>query len=139
MNRASCVALMAIVASCASPSSMRDEDRFKALVIVDDAVTSDPRARNDADGPWSFRHAALRLSPNDPGALVLAWLNAWEPERVDEIDQRVTCPWLHRTASNACDPTCGACAHRELDLAAAPFRLVAIANRMDLGVKPDAL
>lgn len=57
--------------------------------------------------------------------MVLAWLEAWAPPSL-------TCAWLRDRASNGCDAHCEACAHRHLDLARAPFRPIAIANRVDL-------
>lgn len=123
-------------------------DRFKELVVVDPGVLEDARAKNASDGAWSFRHAVEHLVPagTDPSAFVHAWLLDWvttkdingfaldrpgEP-REAEMNNRIICPWLKRTPANACDEECGTCAGSALDLSLAPFRLIAIANRIDL-------
>ncbi len=121
-------------------------DAYKELAIVDDDILDDPRAKNANNGVWSFRHAVENMTPQgtDPGDFVLSWLTHWidiktfnnfplnrEP-REALMNQKVICPWLKRTPANACDAACGTCAARKLDLAQAPFRLIAITNRMDL-------
>jgi hypothetical protein len=81
----------------------------------------------------------------DASEFVHSWLLNWSTtqtvngfpldrkfEERDEAMQRlVICPWLRRTPANQCDDTCGTCTSRKLDLALAPYRLIAIANRMD--------
>lgn len=123
-------------------------DRFKELIVVEPAVLADSRAQNATAGVWSFRHAIENLAPAgaDTSAFVTAWLEDWvqtkdvngfaldragEP-RDAEMNHRIICPWLQRSPANACDDTCGVCTSRTLDLSLAPFRLIAIANRMDL-------
>lgn len=130
-------------------------DRFKELMIVEDAVVASPRASNAANGAWSFRHVIEELTP--PGqsttAFLTRWLDNWVhttdingyptdrvmESRVSTMNETVLCPWLHRRPENACDAACVSCTARELDLASAPFRLVSIVNRMDLREKPDAV
>jgi len=119
-------------------------DRFKELEIVDDSVVDDARARNASAGPWSFRHAAEQMAPStqDGGAFVHAWLDTWaaaDPARGSALQAQIVCPWLRATSANACDATCSHCAAETLDLGKAPFRLVAISNRLDLGDNRDAL
>jgi hypothetical protein len=49
----------------------------------------------------------------------------------------LTCPWLHRTPANNCNADCSSCTSRKYDLALAPFRLIAIPNRLELMGRPD--
>lgn len=126
-------------AACASiPIS-----RFQELTIVDEAVVGDARSRNDAGGPWSFRYAVEQMAPPGvaPEDFVRDWLDSWlnsESVNLFPVTKRVgvvphaICPWLKRTPENACDADCKACAGQKLDLAQAPFRLIAIVNRTDL-------
>jgi len=86
------------------PAGVPSVEPFKELVVVDDAVMSDSAAQNAAGGPFSFRHVMERLAVSGDGVTV-AWLDQWAPASVVE---------------------------RRLELARAPFRLIAIANRIDL-------
>jgi hypothetical protein len=110
-------------------------ERFKELLVVDDSVTSDVRAFNEADGAWSFRRQMERLAgaTGAPASdFTLAWLASWRAVAPrPAIDSVLICPWLHLRASNACDDACSYCAERVLDLARAPFGLLAIVNRID--------
>ena len=140
-------------ASAASANCAVTIDRFKELMIVDDAVIGDARARNDQDGHWSFRHAVEEMLPAgmSPSAFVDAWMAEWAPEKtingflVDRtrewrnvgVNTVWACPWLHATEANGCDADCSSCTARVFDLAKAPFRLLAFANRMDLGGRSD--
>lgn len=122
-------------------------DRFKELIVVDEGVLGDARAKNATGGAWSFRRQIEHLMPEggDASTFVTSWLTGWVStqtlngypldrpgETRDAAMQTVVlCPWLHMTPENACDATCGSCKARNLDLAKAPFRLIAIANRID--------
>ena len=139
---------------CSSPSDAAPTacdaivvDQFKELLIVDEGVLSDARAKNASDGPWSFRNAIENMAPQgmDPSPFVLEWLSEWDnvremngfpADRPNELrgsalQERILCPWLKLAPENACDATCAVCAGRKLDLSRAPFRLIAIANRVD--------
>jgi hypothetical protein len=123
-------------------------DTFKELIVVDESVLSDKRAQNAVGGAWSFRHVMEQLAPPgvEPGQYVLEWLRGWvaartfnglpldRPEELREkqMEERVICPWLRSTPANACNDDCSACSSQKLDLAVAPFRLIAISNRVDL-------
>jgi hypothetical protein len=118
-------------------------DRFKELIVVEPSVVEDARARNDVDGPWSFRHLVEEMAPPDVSAsdFVLAWLQTLaQPTTVNLFDvtgrgrtnEMLTCPWLRATPENGCDNACAVCTNRTLDLAKAPFRLIALTNRTDL-------
>jgi hypothetical protein len=135
--------------------------RFNELLIVDAGVTGDDRASNAATThPWSFRQhveALVGSSAEAAGSLADAWLAGWstatevpvstapgaarvpiEPRPAAQAVLR--CPWLRQSPENACDTGCSSCRSRHLDLARAPFRLLAIANRIDLAASasPDA-
>ncbi len=127
-------------------------DRFKEMIVVDPAVIEDPRASNELNGPWSFRHAVEEMvgAGETPSGFVLAWLDNWattttlngfevdRESRTSDIRTKLVCPWLRARAANLCDSSCTQCAQRELDFAKAPFRLISIVNRTDLRVRPDA-
>ncbi len=131
-------------------------DRWKELLVVDPSVVGDGRARNDApDAPWSFRRRLEEIAgrPDHAADLAQAWLAEWRTAtdvsiaagapgapRVTvtprpSVDAVLVCPWLRRTPGNGCTSGCGSCTNRRLDLAQAPFRLVAIVNRLDLGAE----
>jgi hypothetical protein len=108
--------------------------QFNELEIVHPLVVNDPRASNATGGHWSFRFLVEQMAPKgtDPSDFVLALLKSWEtPETVNgvtvaartQIDSVVINPWL--TASGG----------KKLDLAKAPFKLMAITNRLDLLAK----
>ena len=137
------------------PCETASIDDFKELMIVDPAITSDARAENATDGPWSFRHVIEALAPanEDPGDFVHAWFLEWvgttsfngysllsndeTPDaRAKTMQQEILCPWMKRSADD-CNLDCSVCTTTKLDLAQAPFRLLAVVNRMDLADQPD--
>lgn len=105
-------------------------DPFKELVIVDDAVVESDAAKNATGGALGFAHTMETIAgePDDASAMTLAWLDAWAPASF-------TCAWLQASAANACDATCSECASHDLDMTSAPFRLMAVSNRIDLDVE----
>jgi hypothetical protein len=112
---------------CARAIDGHTIDPLKELLIIDDAVVNDAAAKNQSDGVLGFRHA-MRLfapEPDDASAVTLAWLDPWAPAAI-------RCDWLRARAENGCDATCAVCVERRLDLSLAPFRLIAVANRIDL-------
>jgi hypothetical protein len=69
------------------------------------------------------------------------WLESWvRTQRINsfdvvprpQVESIVLCPWLQRRPENGCDADCKSCKEEELDLNEAPFRLLAIVNRVDL-------
>jgi hypothetical protein len=127
--------------------------RFNDLLIVDPQVTNDSRANNQMDyHPWSFRQRLEGLVPDSPdgaGALASAWLDQWSsltsvPTSTDlaattvsiqprpAAEQTFLCPWLARSPDTGCDFSCTTCSSRRVDLTQAPFKLLAIANRVDV-------
>lgn len=153
LGLAAACAVLALGGACTSevPTSDCGEepvDTFNELMVVDEDVLSDPRSKNATNGPWSFRYVIENMTPAhmEPGEFVKTWLTDWVTrktlngflldrpgeEREVGMRTRLLCPWLKRTPSNACDDACLSCAAEKLDLAVAPFRLIAIVNRMDL-------
>lgn len=118
------------------PAGARDVhvDASRELLITDDAAL----ARLPG-----FAQAYERL-PLDRGS-TLRWLRAWSerlasegrPDRAAMLDQGITCRWLRAAPENACDDSCAYCTGLALRPEAAPFRLIAVANRTDLSVLPD--
>jgi probable HAF family extracellular repeat protein len=108
-------------------------DVYKELVIVDSSVVLDSRGSNGADGTWSFRRTAERLTP--PGvaapALVEGWLRAFRASEVGgrTVDDRPGVDRLLALWPRASDGS--------LDLARAPLRLLAIVGRLDLVTSPN--
>lgn len=98
------------------------------LSVVEDKVLTD--GRSTPPGPWSFRALMEGIAgPRDASQLVLDWLRTWERDQVvngfrvparPQMRTLVTQPWLQRSGG------------KKLDLALAPFRLLAIVNRIDL-------
>jgi hypothetical protein len=142
-------------ARLASACPITPVDRWKELLVIDGSVLGDDRARNDLAGaPWSFRQRLEGLAGEGGTDLAYRWLAQWsatfsvplaagrgDSPRVPivprpEIDRLLLCPWLRLAPSNGCTANCDVCARRQLDLAAAPFRLIAIVNRQDLGEQP---
>jgi probable HAF family extracellular repeat protein len=107
-------------------------DPYKELVVVDSSVVLDARASNAADGAWSFRRTVEQLTPQGITAVALVenWLRSFRAADVGgkPVDDRpkvgeLLASWP-RTKEGA------------LDLARAPFRLIAIASRLDLTASP---
>ena len=129
-----------------SPCSNVAISRFQELEIVDPAVVTGSRAMNASDGAWSFRYAVEQMAPQgvDPGQFVDNWFTEWSTlstfntyplytEPRSSMDQFILCPWAQATASNGCDSGCTCTVNPpKLDLSVAPFRLLAVVNRMDL-------
>ena len=107
------------------------------LLIRDVPVVEDPvrtvwtgATTTTADGAWTFGRLMTSMAgPNDPSAFVLAWLRQWETAQAvngftvaprPAMNTLVTAPWLAASGGT------------RLDLTKAPFRLLAIVNRMDL-------
>lgn len=125
-------------------------DPAKTLLINDVAVVEDPtRTFNPctktgtANGIWTFGELMRQMASLNPGAIatdaqvsdfVLNWLNTWIAPRTVNADNlaaratiqsQVITPWL--TASQAGGAPAG-----QLKMELAPFKLLAIVNRMDL-------
>jgi hypothetical protein len=106
------------------------------LLITDLRVVEDPVRTQPRSGPraaWTFRHLVENMAGNqDPSEFVLTWLRQWETDQAvnghiaparPSIRELVIDPWLKASGG------------RRLDLGKAPFKLLAIVNRMDLHVR----
>jgi hypothetical protein len=125
---------------------LKSVDPTRELVITDLSVVEDP-ARTawspSSPGAWSFGELMKRLAGSrDVRAFTLEWLRRWEVDQTvngfvaparPEIRRLVIDPWLVRSGcakgSNSCST---------LNFATAPFRLLAITNRMDLRKVPTS-
>ena len=121
-----------------TPAADCEVDEDKELLIIDRAVLQSAYARNDAsDGALSFRAVmeALAGSPEDAYAMTTAWLGSWATIRAvgaegasvtprPAVNPRLLEPWAE-VARNARAP-----------MASAPFRLIAVVNRLDLREDP---
>lgn len=107
----------------------------RCLMIRDPAVVDDPRAKGT--GVWSFGHLMTEMANEKatgikPSEFVLHWLEHWERDqtvngcrvenRREGIRALVIDPWQRASGGPG----------KPLDLAKAPFRLMAIINRLDL-------
>jgi hypothetical protein len=107
----------------------------KELLITDLTVVNDARA-GGANGAWSFSGLLTALAPDDAPALVKQWLGGFgKRQQVDGLTlpprpmvaKRLVEPWMRKDrATSFADWT--------PDLANAPFRLLAIVYRPDLGI-----
>jgi len=143
--------LIAVASSCAGCALAGVEpgdaceaqpiDSFAELLVVDESVLA-PSAPVNVP-PWS---PARLLETAGSGQWLARGLERWRDAARGEgheavanaIDAEVLCRWLRRTASNACDVACVACDGRDFEAASAPFRTLAVVNRTDLRLLPDA-
>jgi hypothetical protein len=111
-------------------------DAESELLIRDVAVVEDPlrtqwtgSTANPSDGAWSFGRLMTNMAGNnDPEQFVRSWLQEWTAPRIVNglpvpprpMDAVVLNPWLAASGG------------ARLDLTRAPFRLLAIVNRLDL-------
>lgn len=100
----------------------------KELMITDLSVVNDARA-TQAGGVWTFGHLIRRLTPNqvDPADFARSWLGEWlENQNVNgfRVGARPTMQQVLNDWPKS--------ANGKIDLDRAPFRLLAIVNRIDL-------
>lgn len=110
-----------------SPVSIEGQLMITNVRVVSDPVRTDAR---DPRNPWTFRHLVERIAgPRDPSEWVLEWLGEWETDQAvaggiaparPDVRRLIIEPWLAASGG------------ARLDLARAPFKLLAIVNRMDL-------
>lgn len=113
----------------------------RELMITDLSVVNDARAE-DAVGAWSFAHLMRQLAADDvaAGRMIREWLESWDaPLSVNgfplaprpAVRSAVVRPWMARDGAPSPQAWTPA-------LANAPFRLLAIVYRPDLGIiAPD--
>lgn len=134
--------------SATSTGGARTVDRWKELMVIDASVRLSAVARGPG-APLSFATVVTELA----GSAVAAegWVRGWlesmatttrftTPEGTEleaaprsGVESQLLCPWLRLRSENGCDATCGYCRERVLDLSRAPFALLAVVNRPDLG------
>ncbi len=108
----------------------------KELLMTDLSVVNDVRA-NGPDGAWSFGHLMTAMAPgNDAGERVKGWLRSWETaSRINgfavdarpAIPDKIARPWMAKDGATSFETWTP-------NLANAPFRLLAIVYRPDLGI-----
>lgn len=120
-------------------------DYRRELLVLDVRTVNDDRTnykmQNGQIGPWSFGKLMADMAPNpaDPSSFVLAWLGTWmadqdvnhfsSPKRTS-MQRDVIGPWRAASGCPAQGTPTDGCV---LDFSKAPFRLLAIVNRVDLG------
>ncbi len=106
-------------------------DPFEELLITDLSVVEDP-VRTTGSGAWTF--GALMRAMNggrDPSELVRNWLKTWQQDQFIGATFVPARPDIGAVVLDAWDARSGG-ASAPLDFSTAPFRLLAIVNRMDL-------
>ncbi|QSQ28506.1 hypothetical protein JY651_42940 [Pyxidicoccus parkwayensis] len=106
-------------------------DRPSELMVTALSVVEDP-VRTAPGGAWNFGTLMKEMAGGqDPSPMVRAWLKTWLTKQVvnglelparPELQTKVLGPWEQRSGG----------ASKPLDFSKAPFRLLAIVNRMDL-------
>lgn len=123
------------------PSCSASADPMRTLMVIHPKVvgdltrTYDPlHDKGNGHGVWSFGHVATVLADEantgiPPDAFIRRWLGRWEHDQVvndftaekrEKIRDLILAPWPLVPGT------------KRLDLAKAPFRLLAIVNRVDL-------
>lgn len=113
-------------------------DPARSLMITDVAVIEDPQRTfnpctntGQAGGKWTFGHLMSQLAARnglDPAVFVERWVNRWAFDQVANDDTVVKRPHV----VNAIVAGWPRLPSGALDLDRAPFRLLAIVNRVDL-------
>lgn len=107
----------------------------KELLITDLSVVNDART-SGATGAWSFSGLMTALAPRDAPGLVKQWLGSFETRQTingfpltprPAVRARLVEPWMKKDGAKSF-------AGWTPDLAHAPFRLLAIVYRPDLGI-----
>ncbi|MBJ6762686.1 hypothetical protein JGU66_18120 [Myxococcaceae bacterium JPH2] len=120
---------------CESPVACAPQtcsvDFQSELMITNLSVVEDPD-RTTTDGVWTFGHLMRQMNGGqDPSNLVRNWLKTWNTEQFigftdvqarPNMNGMVLTPWESRSGGPGAP----------LDFETAPFRLLAIVNRMDL-------
>ena len=104
---------------------------FEELLITDLSVVEDP-ARTTGNGAWTFGTLLREMNGGmDPSALVRTWLRTWEQPQFIQASFVPPRPSIRALVTNAWEARSGG-VNQPLDFNTAPFRLLAIVNRLDL-------
>jgi len=134
------VTVLALAASLAGPAfAQRPPERKinidSQLMITDLRVVEDPVRTNPRLGPkatWTFKYLIENMAgKQNPSDFAMQWLQQWE---ADQLINGHVAPARPDIRKLVIDPWLKASGGRRLDLAKAPFKLLAIVNRMDLRV-----
>jgi hypothetical protein len=147
MKPGQCLLLSVLCAGCELPGSDGQCDAeatnpFRELLVVDPALLA-PSGAAAADLPWSPPQM-LRTAGSGPWLArgLARWRDAARSEGNEEVanalDASVLCRWLRETPENHCDETCAQCGARDYAEDHAPLRALAVVNRTDLRLMPDA-
>jgi len=118
-------------------SKQRQEgiDPGRQLMITDLRVVEDPVRTNPDSGrqaTWTFKYLVENMAgAHDPAEFVLRWLELWEQDQTVNGHVAEARPSIRELVI---DPWMAASGGHRLDLTKAPFKLLAIVNRMDLRV-----
>ncbi|MCP3140949.1 Ig-like domain-containing protein [Pyxidicoccus xibeiensis] len=117
--------------STACDSAVCQVDAPEELLVTALSVVEDP-VRTTGTGAWTFGTLMRQMNGGmDPSGLVRTWLRTWEQNQLvgpsfvparTSMRPMVLGPWEARSGG----------ASQPLDFSTAPFRLLAIVNRMDL-------
>ena len=103
------------------------------LKVIEDPIRTNPRTGKRA--VWTFKHLITNMAGNiDPAIFTLNWLNHWES---DQLVNGQTSPARPAITEQIIDPWLAASGGKRLNLDIAPFKLLAIVNRMDLRVHDE--
>lgn len=106
-------------------------DPSEELLITDLSVVEDP-ARTTGSGAWTFGTLLREMNGGaDPSALVRTWLRTWEQPQFIQASFVPPRPSIRTLVTNAWEARSGG-VNQPLDFNTAPFRLLAIVNRLDL-------
>src|SRR5882724_7879063 len=113
---------------------------LRSTEIVQPTVIQTPRASNQSDGPWSFRALMEKMAPTaaqaDVDRLVRSIFETWLNDQVvngQTLPARATVEQVIMSQFEIAGSS-----PRRFDLSRAPYRLLAIATRLDLRSSTDA-
>lgn len=98
------------------------------LRVVEDRVRTNPREGRRAT--WTFKYLIENMvREHEPSDFVLSWLEQWETDQI--VGGRIS-PARPSIRETVIEPWLAASGGTRLDLSLAPFKLLAIVNRLDL-------
>ena len=104
------------------------------LNVIENSVRTNPNAGRRAT--WTFKYLMENMAgENNPAEFTLQWLKHWEEDQV--VNGQVSSA-RQAIRAKVIDPWMAASGGEELDLKLAPFKLLAIVNRMDLRVHDES-